>query len=361
MPARYRLPVGASAPELGDRTMPEILDLPARHRRRAPVFVIGTARSGTSLLCTLLRRYLQLSFGTESQFIVRVYRQLPTYGDLRDERNLRALVEAIARERCFERWTRRFGFVLDANAVFEAARGGRPGYAGVLDAIFSQFARYHGMDRWGDKTPEYNYNLPVLLSLFPQAQFVHIVRDGRDVALSTLRMGFGGANIYRVGVAWRRQLLLIQQFLSPLPPDQSVTLRYEQLLSEPVGTLRRLADVLGVEDDPRLMPAIAGDITSQVRSDNGGKWQAQMPRRQQALFEAVAGDQLRAYGYETVHEPHAPLAASTRLYWEADHLVRKTIKPQYWSDHVYRARVRLGMTRPSGPAAARPASSAVGH
>lgn len=343
--------------------MPEILDLPARHRCRAPVFVIGAARSGTSLLCSLMRRYLRLNFGTESQFIVRIYRRLPDYGDLREETHLRRLVDDIARERCFERWTRRFGFVLDSNAVFEEARRDRRSYPGVLQAVFSQFARYHGMERWGDKTPEYNYNLPVLLSLFPQARFVHIVRDGRDVALSTLRMGFGGANIYRVGVAWRRQLLLIQQFLAPLPAGQALTLHYEALLVDPLAALRQLIGFLDIEDDDRLVPAIAADVPSQVRADNGGKWPALMPARQVQLFEAVAGDQLRAAGYPTCYETQSPLATTTRLYWEADHLVRKTVKPQYWSDHVYRAGVRLGIARrplvSAGPT--RPAPGALGH
>jgi hypothetical protein len=62
--------------------MSDILSLPVQHGQLAPVFVIGSARSGTSLLCSLMRRYLQISFGTESQFLVRVYRDLPQYGDL---------------------------------------------------------------------------------------------------------------------------------------------------------------------------------------------------------------------------------------------------------------------------------------
>ena len=53
-------------------------DLHVTHTRRSPVYVIGYPRSGTSLTCRLLRRYLKVSFDTESQFIVRYYRRLAT-------------------------------------------------------------------------------------------------------------------------------------------------------------------------------------------------------------------------------------------------------------------------------------------
>ncbi len=317
--------------------MPEILDLPARHSRHHPVFVIGVARSGTSLLCSLMRRYLKVNFGTESQFVVRVYRRLPSYGDLNDLANLRRLVDDVAAERCFRRWTLRFGFVLDQEKVFREVSNGRRSFAGVLQAIFSQFARYHGMERWGDRTPEYNYDLPVLLSLFPQAQFLHVVRDGRDVALSMLRAGFGGANIYRVGVAWRKQMLLVRQFLEPLPAGQARTIQYESLLADPVKTLDTIRAFLGIADDPSLTVGIAGDVHLQIRATNTNKWTVAMRPAQQRLFETVAGDQLQRAGYPILHEPRGALTLPTRLYWEADHLIRKVVRPQCWADQLYRA------------------------
>ncbi len=332
--------------------MSEMLDLPVAHTRRSPVFVIGAARSGTSLLGALLRRYLKVNFGTESQFIVRFHRRLPEYGDLHDPSHLRRLIEDLVRERCFSRWTFRFGFVLDKEAVFQEALAGRRSFPGVLDAIFSQFARYHGMERWGDKTPEYNYNLPVLLSLFPRAQFLHIVRDGRDVALSTLRQGFGGANVYRAGVLWSRQLLLIQQFAEPLPDGQVLTLNYETLLAQPVETLDTVSAFLGIEPDASRRAAIVADVPSQVRSTNANKWRTDMSPGDLRLFEAVASDQLRASGYEARYPVAPRMNRAARLYWEADHLLRKTARPKYWVDHLYRARVRLRLAKPGVAASA---------
>lgn len=166
-----------------------LFDLHADHDRTTPVFVIGFARSGTSLLCRLMRRYLKVSFGTESQFILRYLALLPAYGDLEVDANVRRLLEDIGRERFFARSERNWGFRYDAGRAFGQLRGRR--YRDVLDAVFGQLASHNGMVRWGDKTPAYNADLPALCALFPDAQFVHAVRDGRDVALSIDRLTNG--------------------------------------------------------------------------------------------------------------------------------------------------------------------------
>jgi hypothetical protein len=340
--------------------MSDILNLPVQHAHHGPVFVIGHARSGTSLLCSLMRRYLQISFGTESQFLMRVYRELPRYGDLRNERHLRRLVDDMSRERCFERWTMKFGFVLDKERVIqEASRGGR-NYASVLHATFSQLAAYLGMERWGDKTPEYLHNLPVLLSLFPNAQFVHIVRDGRDVALSTFKMYFGASNAYRAAADWRRAILRINEFCSSLTTQQVLTIHYERLLEEPAETMGGLIDFLGIRNRGALQPVIVDDIPQQVRQDNSGKWEQAMTMADQRMYEAIAGDELRALGYPTPHRVERQLTVAERAFWHANHVLRKTLKTNYWSDTLYRAGTRVRTAakglRPSGASAWTPLS-----
>ena len=121
----------------------------AEHTRFDPVFVLGHARSGTSLTCRLLLDHLGVNFGTESQFIIRHYQRLRRYGDLRDDRRLRCLLEEISRERFFERTRRNFGFVFDIDRAMRSIE--RRTYAGVLHAIFEQFAVGKGMTRWGSR------------------------------------------------------------------------------------------------------------------------------------------------------------------------------------------------------------------
>ncbi|MDH3718324.1 MAG: sulfotransferase, partial [Planctomycetota bacterium] len=145
------------------------------HKSRVPIQVIGYGSSGTSIFCQLLREKLGVGIGTESQFVVRYYHALSEYGDLDDDRNLQRLIADLSRERWFER-NEKFGFSCSEEQIFNDVK--QRTYRGVLDAVFSQLANHLNAERWGDKTPDYVHDLPVLWELFPDAKYIHVVRDG---------------------------------------------------------------------------------------------------------------------------------------------------------------------------------------
>lgn len=215
------------------------------HMRSTPVHIIGHARSGTSILADVLRRYLNISFGTESQFIIRFEKKLAQYGDLRSEGNIKRLIRDVAQERCFQRWHKFDGFVLDAEQIFHDLP--ERSYRGVLEAAFMQLAQHGGMNRWGDKTPEYVFHLPVLYHLLSDAQYIHIVRDGRDVALSIFQQEFGAKNVYKAAIDWRQQMQLVHHFAQTLPPEQFVEIRYEDFLGATDETFR-VSGLFGYRD-----------------------------------------------------------------------------------------------------------------
>jgi hypothetical protein len=309
------------------------------HRRHDPVFIVGHGRSGTSVLTHLVRKYLRVAFGTESQFFVRYYRRLDRYGDLARESARRLLVEDLSRERFFQR-SRKYGVRLDVErAVREAAP---PTYAGVLAAIMRQSAESQQMERWGDKTPEYSRHLPVLYELFPSAQFIHIVRDGRDVALSGYLMHFGAKNAYTAASQWRDVVSTVNAFAATVPSSQFMELRYEDLLTETTATFARLIGFLDIDNpDGSVSEAVGTLASSELRAGNFNRWKTELSPREQDIFAAVAGSWLARYGYEiTGPVPKAPgrLAAA---YWHADNVVRRLLMREYWADNVYKARVRL--------------------
>src|SRR5688572_18551253 len=120
------------------------------HRDRSPVFVVGHSRSGTSILTGLIRKHLEIAFGTESQFIVRLAKVAARAGDLRDEAIRRKFIDTLSRERFFARTRKNYGLVLDVQAATSDSAGGT--YRSVLDAVFSQLADHMQFARWGDKT-----------------------------------------------------------------------------------------------------------------------------------------------------------------------------------------------------------------
>jgi hypothetical protein len=153
-------------------------------------------------------------------------------------------------------------------------------------------------------------------------------------------MHFGAGNAYHAAVQWRRTMLSIGHFTSTLPASQVFTLQYEAFLREPVETMGRLSQFLGIANTAEFLPAIAVDIPEQLRQGNGGKWATEMSIRDQRVYEAVAGDELRAAGYPTPHGVQRRIGPAERAYWEVNHLAHKVFRKAYWSDTFYRAGLR---------------------
>lgn len=312
-----------------------------KHQSLSPVHIIGHGRSGTSILAGLIRKYLHISFGTESQFIVRYYKRLNSYGNLTEEDNIKKLVYDISTERCFFRWRKFNGFKIDPDQFLNDVR--ERSYRGVLDAAFFQLAKHTRMERWGDKSPEYVFNLPILKELFPDARFVHIVRDGRDVALSSYRHGtMGVQNAYMAAKQWRDSLLKVKEFEKTLESDQFLEFRYEDFLNNPVEIFSRLIAFLQIDDaDCSLLNFISENIGNDVKKGNYNKWKKQFSRSQRMLYEETATDMLQAYGYETIVKQVRNFSALEKILWYADNQIRRMIIPQYWQDNFYKLNLRI--------------------
>ena len=306
---------------------------------KMPVFVIGSARSGTSILARLIRDYLGVNFGTESQFIIRFYRRLGRYGDLRSDRNLRRLLADIGKERCFKRW-KKFGYQIDLERIFQ--RIVKKNFSGVLEAIFIDLAVHNQMDRWGDKTPEYIYGLDVLKELFPHAQFVHILRDGRDVAISTFKTHFGAKNIGMAAMEWHRQMHCVEQFKSVVSSRQFHEIKYETFLERPIPVFLDLMEFLGVPDpDGSIRRNIETRLPNELYRGNFYKWKSQLTEKQQVIFEKINYRFLKENGYPTVTDGTQEAGFLEKLLWTINHRSKQFKRIDTWKDNIYKIRLRL--------------------
>jgi hypothetical protein len=311
-----------------------------RHTRFSPVFVLGHVRSGTSLMCRLLLDHLGVNFGTESQFIVRYYQKLQRYGDLGDDANLRRLLDDVSQERFFSRTRQNFGFVLDVERAARAV-GPERTYSNVLRAIFGQFAETQGQPRWGDKTPRYALHLPVIYGLFPDAQFIHVARDGRDVTLSLVKMSFGPQTAYESALEWRETVTMIRSFGRTLSPDVFTEVRYEDLLDDPTRVMRHVAEHLGIDNAGDVAAAIAPRLRTQVRENNACLWPQDMTPREITCFESIAGRELEAFGYPLRYPSAQAPGPFSVLAWRAQGLFRRLRKPSYWTNNWYHVGLRV--------------------
>jgi hypothetical protein len=285
----------------------------------APIFIVGCPRSGTSMLRDLLRSHPRLTFPGESHFIPAFYRG---YGDPRDSAEARKLAAAILELR----WVRAWNLRLEADS-FTDCRSFRE----VLCRLYEAWARQQNKPHWGDKTPDYVTEIPLLAKLFPEARIIHIYRDGRDVALSWIQARFTPQNMYTAARLWKSWVSAGRRAGAALPREMYLELRYEQLLAQPRETMQRVCEFVGEPFDeavlrltpirpkrrffPRFNPfAQKQPRPVEIVSSNCGKWKTRMPARDRVLFESVAGDLLRTLGYETEGRTRR-IGGAERLAW----------------------------------------------
>jgi len=171
-----------------------------------PIFIVGCPRSGTTLLRDLLRSHPNLTLPPESQLIPRFYR---AYGDPSSDREAWLRARRILHNPRIASWG-----ISTSEAEFAGCRS----FSRVIRRLFEVWAAKEGKPRWGDKTPHYVRHLPLILRLFPEAQVIHIIRDGRDAALSWIRAGFEPRNLYVAARMWNDWVAKGRRDGALLPP-----------------------------------------------------------------------------------------------------------------------------------------------
>jgi hypothetical protein len=272
-------------------------------RAGPPLFITGYKRSGTTLLGTIVDRHPEIAIFMESGFMPRFYYAQVAFWPLTRESNRVRLAKAIATHpRSIVN-----GMEVDEAAV---ARAAEPRLASVLDGVMCRWALGRGASRWGDKHPGYLSKLPVLKRMFPDARFVHIYRDGRDVLLSVrrlMRWRPWDGNAARVARDWERTLARARRW-GQGNPDAYLEVRYEELIRDPGPVVRRVAEFAGLDFDPVMLettdeaalnPALATweEVNTTINAQNVAKWTTKMDPGDLATFEYLAGERLREFGY----------------------------------------------------------------
>jgi hypothetical protein len=273
-----------------------------------PLLILGVRRSGTTLLRVMLDRHSQLAVPDESYFVPQLadrhLRRVDPDEFIDDLRRLNTLAE----------WD------VPLDKVRERLTPDMP-IGTAIATVYAVYAAERGKARWGDKTPMYMQNLRLLERLFPDARFVHLIRDGRDAALSFLEMPRGLVTETWMhprtpadfASQWRTEVAAARRLGRRVGP-RYLEVRYEELVDDVETALRRICELAGLAYEP-TMADYAGNVdvsakphqqrlrqppTSGVRD-----WRTQMSADDVAAFDRVAGDLLDELGYESSHSPDA--------------------------------------------------------
>jgi Sulfotransferase family len=281
------------------------------HARR-PVFVGGCPRSGTTLLRTMLNSHPELAIPHETRVLIDGYRTRAVWGDLGDPDNRRRLARWVV-DRKVSRYRR---LSEDADELVEAMVAAPPTLGSVLGAGFRLFAEHHGKERWGEKRPSVVLSLDAVFAMFPDAQYINVVRDPRAAVASIRKVGkkYGwGAHGLPGGTdTWERSVRAADRWRRRLPAEQFLEVQYEHLVADPPAVLGRMVEFLDLDPaglDAMLHHHETSDIHSRtlhslvskpVTTGRSRAWEQALRPREIAFVESALGDYMRRYGYEPV-------------------------------------------------------------
>jgi hypothetical protein len=270
-----------------------------------PFFVLGAARSGTTMLRLMLNHHSRLAIPFESHFLRQILAEFPS-DRLLDARDAGRIAELVTTERNFRSWH------LDAGDVRRELRRRSPALLrDFVDALYRMEIAPSGKPRWGDKTPMYYLCWRQVMGLFPDSRLIHIIRDGRDVNLSLERVGWHGPTDLHRARYWQERVEMAHAAARELGPERNLIVRYEDLVLDARATLELVCDFLREAFEPAMLEFftdaaahicdIDGDVHGKLhrepRPGDVGRWRREMPVDRQRAFEAIAGSGLRAMSY----------------------------------------------------------------
>lgn len=290
---------------------------PSEGERGAP-FVVGVSRSGTTLLRLMLDAHPELAIPPETHFVPKAIKVCAKADDPR--RTFLDIVTSSAR------W---HDHHIDEDLLREKLDGMEPFDVGeALRAFYETYAERVSKRRWGDKTPMYVRHMKAISRALPEARFVHLIRDGRDVALSATKAKMGPGTVQAWAERWRSQIEQARAARGALE-GKYTEVRYEDLVSDPETVLKRVCAFVSLSWAPVMLeyhrraperirelnndlpgrgerPGRRGEervamhalTGSPPRVDRIGAWKTEMTAEEVGRFEEVAGETLVRLGYE---------------------------------------------------------------
>ncbi len=277
-----------------------------------PFFIVGVGRSGTTLLRLMLQSHPNIAIPYESHFLTDYHNNLAAYGDLEDDANLRKLVSDILNEELLKQWDHEF--LIDRILPTIESRS----LGEVFKAVYNDYCKGKNKLRWGDKS-DYLDRMHLINEIFPDALFIHIIRDGRDVANSVLKQSWGLLDIIHAAEWWHEHVTLGRRMGAMLNSNRYIEVKFEDLVTDPKTQMSRLLSFIGEDysDDvldyhkhsadriPDSRKALHYNADSPPKKDRVAAWKQEMSSFDQDVFSKYARKSLAELDYEIPETRHS--------------------------------------------------------
>ncbi|WP_058308619.1 sulfotransferase family protein [Gracilibacillus massiliensis] len=276
-----------------------------------PFFIVGSGRSGNTLLRSMLIHAQGVVIPPESYVLGSTIRKYYNFShqDKINWNELCALVLA-----CFDSHEDFKYWNVQLQPIYERLKHigeEKKNLAYILEQLYKEYAIQNNLEIsiWGDKTPLNTFHLNSIIEIFPNAKFIHTVRDGRDVASSYVR-----ARLYNslkdACKRWNKSISHIQEFSSNISKEQILTIKYEDLVNETEKSLKGISSFLGIEYNQNMITRPTnkhlGDVDSlahhnnvkkNINSSSIGKWKTNLSREEKIIVNKLCYKNLKKLNY----------------------------------------------------------------
>jgi len=275
-----------------------------------PVFIMGAKRGGTTLLRRIIDAHPAISIPPPGWFYHFIYPYVYSYGDLAKDVNILELVKDCLNLPILKKYW-------NINVSPEQVLDWLPerSFRGVFSTISRYYANGKGASFWGSKAPGDVFWIREMQKDFPNARFVFIYRDGRDVSVDLKEVNWGPNNIYSACMVWKRHMEAIINAKKTLANGSFHEIRYEELVKKPEEVVKGIFDFLKFDYEPTVLNyhSNATDTfmtsssyhakTNQPITDRYVGIYKKLPLWERKAQIFVIGDLLREFGYEVKDEP----------------------------------------------------------
>lgn len=276
-----------------------------------PFFIIGSGRSGTTLLRRILIYHPKVCIPPETYVLDKCINQFALYNNLPWDHLVNLTLSTLEYHPNFSS----FNITLRplVNELYTTPKENRS-LAHILDRFYHYYADELDLSCtiWGDKTPRNTYHLGLIHSVFPNAKYIHLIRHGIDVVYSYLRTGLRHG-LVETAKRWENEIKLAQSF-GINHPTQYIEVHYEELVKDPVEWIHKICNFLdikyieGMIKSSHTLTEQMGDVPkydhfskvqNPITTDHIGKGAESLSKEQIEVLKGIIGNTIRELGYKS--------------------------------------------------------------
>lgn len=274
-------------------------------KKSSPIFILGAQRSGTTLLRLLVNSHSKIAIPEEGGFWMPLLRKYGSkHGRLLSDHEIKSIIKYIRTSDQFKLW------LINADEYFEnIIMGNNISFSDFMYGLYHEYAVSQNKDVWGDKTPSFFRMIPEISKIFPNAKFIHIIRDGRDLFLSWRKIDPTKKNISVVALEWLYKVKKANDDLNRFCKDRFISIRYEDLVQDPEKNINEVCKFIGIDYENEMMNywkksnQFIGKhhsdlIFRPVSSISTKKWKRELTKKEIRKFETITGSLLTTNDYE---------------------------------------------------------------